>query len=101
LAYGALTMTYVIPTALCVVAALAVIGSPWVRWERPNITISGWVLVAVATGALGLLILWPPGIVKLRIAKDFGAFLLITHHPTMVGDTIYEITPRWAALYWL
>lgn len=101
LAYGAVTMTYVIPIALCVLAALAVVGSRWIRWDPPDLRISGWVSVVVATGALGLLILWPPGVVRLRLAKDFAAYLTFTHHPTLIGDTIFEVTPRSAVLHWL
>jgi hypothetical protein len=101
LAFGALTMTYVIPAALCAAAALTLAGSRWIAW-RPNIRVSRWVLAVLGTAAVAYAILWPPGIFQQRLAKDFGTFLLtISHHPTLVGDHIFEVTPRWAMFYWL
>jgi hypothetical protein len=107
LGLSALTMTYVIPTALCAAAALTLTGSQWIVWEEPRLAwawpklrISKWLLAALGTGAVVLVILWPPGVFKLRLVKDFGAFVLMGHHPTLVADHVFEITPRWAALYW-
>jgi hypothetical protein len=102
LAFGALTMTYVIPAALCAAAALTLAGSQWIAWDRPNIKISAWVLAALGTAAVGLLVLWPPGVLQDRILRDFAAFVItIGHHATLVGDEIFEFTPRWAVFYWL
>ncbi len=101
LAFGALTMTYVIPAALCTGAALTLARSRWLALDGIRLRISRWLFAALGTAALVLLILWPPGILKLRLAKDFGAFVLMGHHPTLVGERMFEVTPRSAALYWL
>jgi len=101
LGFGALTMTYVIPAAVCTAAALTLAKSRWLALEGVKLRISGWLVAALATAALVLFVVWPPGILQLRIAKDFGAFVLMGHHPTLVGERMFEATPRWAALYWL
>jgi hypothetical protein len=101
LALGGVSMTYVIPAALCAAAALTLSGSQWIAW-RPSIRISKWVLVTLGTAAVGLLILWPPAVLGPKLATDFAVFAFrISHHATLVGDHIYEFTPRWAAFYWL
>jgi hypothetical protein len=108
LAYGALSMTYVIPAGLCMAAALTLAGSQWIAWDRriawrvPNIRISKWVLVALATAVVGMIVVWPPSWLKFRIGRDFAAFVVtVSHHPTLLGDHIYEAAPRWAVPYWL
>jgi hypothetical protein len=101
LGFGALTMTYVIPAAVCTAAALTLAKSRWVALDGLRPRLSVWLLAAIGTAALVLLFLWPPGILKLRLAKDFGAFVLMGHHPTLVGTRMFEVTPRWAAFYWL
>jgi hypothetical protein len=107
LAYGALSMTYVIPAGLCMAGALTVAGSQWIAWDRriawriPNVRVSKWVLVALATAAVGMLVVWPPSWLKFRIGRDFATFLItIRHHPTLVGERIYEETPLWAVPHW-
>lgn len=101
LALGAVSMTYVIPAALCTAAALTLSGSKWFAW-RPNIRVSKWVLVTLGTAAVGLLILWPPAVLGPRLARDFAVFAFkISYHATLVGGVIYEFTPRWAVFYWL
>jgi hypothetical protein len=101
LGFGALTMTYVIPAAVCVAAALTLAKSRWLALDGLTPRISRWVFVALGTAALVLFALWPPGILKLRLARDFGAFVLMGHHPTLVHTRMFEVTPRWAAFYWL
>jgi hypothetical protein len=108
LALGALSMTYVIPAALCTAAALTLAGSRWIAWDRqiawrrPNITISPWLLATLGTAVVGLLALWPPSLLNFRLGRDFAAFLItISHHATLVGDHIFEVAPRWATPYWL
>jgi 4-amino-4-deoxy-L-arabinose transferase-like glycosyltransferase len=101
LGFGALTMTYVIPAAVCVAAALTLAKSRWLSLDGLRPRISVWVLAALGVAGLVLLVLWPPGILALRLVKDFGAFVLMGHHPTLVGERMFEVTPRWAAFYWL
>jgi hypothetical protein len=108
LSYGALSMTYVIPAALCTAAALTLAGSRWISWDRqlawrlPRVRISKWLFAALGTTVLGMLVVWPPSLLNFRIGRDFAAFVFtVRHHPTLVGDQIFEATPRWAALHWL
>jgi hypothetical protein len=44
---------------------------------------------------------WPLGVLHHRVSSDFRYYLQYPHHPTLVGDRIFEVTPRWAAIYWL
>jgi hypothetical protein len=60
------------------------------------------VFAALGTTAVGMLVIWPPSLLNFRIGRDFAAFVFtVRHHPTLVGDHMFEATPRWAALDWL
>jgi hypothetical protein len=47
------------------------------------------------------LALWPPGARHLVVITDFWGYLHYPFHPTLVGNRIFEVTPRTAAAYWL
>jgi hypothetical protein len=99
--FGALSMTYVIPAALCWVMAVSLSGSGWLAWDRRHFKISWTLPVLVATGASVLMLLWPPGVRHLMVIKDFLAYLHYPSHTTLLGDAIFEVAPRSAVISWL
>jgi hypothetical protein len=98
---GALSMTYIIPAALCWAMAVGLAGKDWFSWDRTNFKVSWAVPVMFATAAIVVLVLWPPGVLRHSLPSDFRSLAKFGHHPTIVGNHIYEATPRWAVLYWL
>ena len=100
--FGAVSMTYVIPAALCWALAVTLSGGKWIAWDRTQFKISWFTPVIFATAAIVALILWPPGVLQHVILSDFK-FLVLNYpsHPTLVGDKIFEVTPRWSVVYWL
>ena len=101
IAFGALSMTYVIPAALCWVVAVSVAGREWIAWDRVHLKVSWSIPVILATAAIIVVALWPPGVLHHAVASDFMEYLYFPYWPTLVGNRIFEITPRWAAAYWL
>jgi hypothetical protein len=101
MAFGALSMTYVIPAALCWAVAVSLAGRHWFSWDGTYLKVSWLVPVILATASITVVALWPPGALHLVVLKDFYGLLRYTYHPTLVGDRMFEITPRSAAGYWL
>jgi Dolichyl-phosphate-mannose-protein mannosyltransferase len=100
MAFGALSMTYVIPAALCWAVAVSLAGKEWFAWDRTHFRVSWSVLVIFATAAIIVAALWPPGVVHRVVVHDFGIYLHYPPFPTLVKDRI-EFPPRSAAIYWL
>jgi hypothetical protein len=102
MAFGALSMTYVIPAALCWALAVSLAGREWFAWDRTHLKVSWLVPVIFATASITVVALWPPGARHLVVIRDFLVYL---HYPynraTLVGDRIFQVTPRSAAGYWL
>ena len=105
---GALTMTYVIPLALCLAIAVSLAGKNWFAWDRNHFKIAWAIPIAVATSIIVVITLWPPGVWctipcehHFFFLKDFLLYLQYHGHTTLVGDQILFPAPRWAALYWL
>jgi hypothetical protein len=101
LAYGALTMTYVIPAAVGWAFAVCVAGRGWFGIERNYFKISWFVPVMAAVAGLIFVILWPAGANPRVYPKDFLAYVFFPNHCALVGNTFYEVVPRWAALFWM
>jgi hypothetical protein len=101
IAFGALSMTYVIPVILCWAVAVSLVGTGWFAWDRTNLKVSWMVFVALATAATIVLAVWPPGVLQMTIIKDFWIFLHYRPRPIFVGGRIFQTAPRWAAVYWL
>jgi hypothetical protein len=101
MAFGALSMTYVIPAALCWAVAVSLAGTGWFGWDRTQFKVSWAILIILLTARVVVMVVWPPGILENAVEADFRAYLHFGYHPTLVGDRIFEVTPRWAALYWL
>jgi hypothetical protein len=105
---GALSMTYVIPAALCLAIAVSLAGKNWFAWDRIQFKIAWAIPIAVATSIIVVITLWPPGVYctipcrhHFLFLKDFLLYLYFQGHSTLVGDQILASAPRWAALYWL
>jgi hypothetical protein len=98
---GALSMTYVIPAALCTGMAVSLAGKDWIAWDRIHFKIAWAFPIAFATSVIVVIALWPPGILRHIFLKDFLFYLHFESHPTLVGDQIFAQTPRWAVGYWL
>jgi hypothetical protein len=94
-------MTYVIPAMLCWAVAVSVVGRGWFTWDRSHFSFSWLTLVMLATAAIVVLIVWPPGVIQMMVIQDFWTYLHYPFHPTLVGDKIYEITPLWSFAYWM
>lgn len=101
MAFGALSMTYVIPAALCWAVAVSLAGREWFAWDRTHFRVSWSVPVIFATASITVVALWPPGARHLVVIRDFLWYLRFPYHPTLVGDRTFEVTPRSAAGYWL
>ena len=99
--FGALSMTYVIPTALCWAVAVALAGKEWIVWDRTHFKVSWSIPIILVTAAIVVVALWPPGVLQRVVLNDFREYLHYPHHPTLVGDRIFEVTPRSATAYWL
>jgi len=98
--FGAVSMTYAIPAALCWAMAVSVAGREWFILDRTHFKVSWQVPVLFATAALVVLVLWPQGVLHHAFLSDFNVYLHFPPFPTVVGDRI-EVAPRWAIVYWL
>ena len=101
MAFGAVSTTYVIPAALCWAMAVSLAGKGWIAWDRTHVKISWYFPLALATSVIVAVALWPSDLQRIFL-KDFLLYLATFKvMPTLVGDRIFEVTPRWAAAYWL
>ena len=98
---GALTSTYIIPVAVCAFFAVWVAGKNWISADRLHLKLSWSIPILIVTAVALMLVFWPPGILRFRFIKDFSIYLRYSHHTTLVGNQIYETTPRSALVYWL
>jgi Dolichyl-phosphate-mannose-protein mannosyltransferase len=98
---GALSMTYVIPAALCWLVAVCLAGRGWIAWDRTGLKVSWLIPVVLATASIIVLVLWPPGVLQHMVISNFRWYLHYSQSRALVGDRIFDVTPRWAALYWL
>jgi hypothetical protein len=101
MAFGALSMIYVVPATLFWAVAVTVAGSGWIMWDRTHLKVSWSIPIMITTAAIIVAALWPPAVLKHILVGDFRLYLHFSNHPTLVGDRIFEVTPRWAAAYWL
>jgi hypothetical protein len=101
LAYGALTMTYVIPAAVGWAFAVTVAGTGWFSLNRGGFRVSWYPIAAAALAGLLFAVLWPGGASPRAFPKDFLVFLAFPNHFALVGNTYHEVVPRWAAFYWM
>jgi hypothetical protein len=99
--FGALSMTYVLPTAVCWAIAVSFGGTEWYVFCRKHIKVSWTVFAVLATASITAMMFWPPSVVQQLIIRDFLTYLRYPNHPTFVGNTIFEVTPRWAIVHWL
>jgi hypothetical protein len=89
--FGALSMTYVIPAALCWAVAVSLAGKEWIAWDGTHLKVSWSVPIMLVTAAIVVVALWPPGVLRRVVLNDFWMYL---HYP---GPRM----PRSAAAYWL
>lgn len=101
LAFGAVTMTYAVPLAICWALAVWISGGEWIKLDSRYLKFSRATLVALATTLILLVILWPPDILHSVLLTDFTFFLHFAPYPTLIGNLIYVVPPRWAFLWWL
>ena len=101
IAFGALSMTYVIPATFCWLIAAALAGHGWIAWDRTQIRLAWAILVALGTATVLVLIAWPPGVLQLMVVRNFRWYLHYPHATALVGDRVFLDAPRWAYLYWL
>jgi hypothetical protein len=100
-AFGAVSMTYVIPAALCWAIGVALAGVGWITLDRTHLKVSWSIPLMLLIAAIIAVALWPPSVLHRMIINDFRVYLKYPAHPTLVGDRIFERTPRWAVIYWL
>jgi hypothetical protein len=101
MAFGGLSMTYVIPAALCWGLAVSLAGGGWFAWDRSYFKASWSIVLLLAAATTVVLAFWPPGVLHREIINDFRSYLHYPNFPTRVGNRIFEVTPRWAPIYWL
>ena len=99
LGFAALSMTYTVPATICWALSVAAFGQGWISFERWRVKISPYTFLMLAIAAVITLALWPAAL--FHFPKDFYVYLSYPGFPTFVGDRLYEITPHWAAAYWL
>jgi len=101
MAFGALSMTYVIPAALCWAVAVTLTGGGWFAWDRTHAKVSWSVPIMLVIATVLVLVLWPPGVLQHVVISNFRWYLHYAHATALVGNRIFEPAPRWAPLYWL
>jgi len=100
MAFGALSMTYVIPAALCWALAVTLAGRGWIAWDRTHVRVSWSIPVMLATAAVIVVVLWPPGVLQHVVISNFRWYLHYSHAITLVGSRFVEAAPRSALVYW-
>ena len=105
MAFGALSTTYVIPAGLCWAVAVGMAGKNWIAWDRTHFKVSWSIPIMLAIAAILVVVLWPPGLLHNVIIREFWDYahlsLFNSYQSGLVGDRIFEIAPRWTAVYWL
>ena len=71
MAFGALSMTYVIPVAICWLLAIAFAGNEWITWDVRDFKVSWMLLATFVVAVLGLFIGWPQGVLQNTVLNDF------------------------------
>jgi hypothetical protein len=99
--WGAVSMTYVVPTAVCWAVSVGAAGREWFAWDRTHFKVSRSVLTAVATTIAAVLVLWPPGVLHRAVLSDFRFYLHYPNLATLVGNRVFEVAPRTSTFYWL
>jgi len=57
----------------------------------------------LAIAGVIVVVLWPPGLLDNIIIREFWGYVQLSffpYNPSLVGDHIFEVAPRWAVLYW-
>ncbi len=101
LGVGLISMSYALVACLAWVVSVAFAGRGWIEWDRTHLKISWQVALMLAVGLGVAMALWPPSVLHHTIYSDFKFLAKWAYQTTLVGDRIYEITPRSAVLYWL
>src|SRR5262249_2486181 len=84
--FGALSMTYVIPTALCWAVAVSLAGTEWMAWDGTHLKVSWSIPIILVTAAMVVVALWPPGVLQdVVVLRDFRGYLRFGHPPTLVA----------------
>jgi hypothetical protein len=81
--------------------AVSLAGTDWISWDRTHLRVSWAIPFAFAVALIGVMALWPSGVLQHLVINDFRSYLHYGHFPTLVGDRIFEATPRSASVYWL
>lgn len=98
---AAVTMSYAIPLALCWGLSVLVAGKAWMQWDWRQLKISWLTFAAIGVAGVVALLLWPPSVLHLELLRDFKYYVRLPNHPTLVGNVVFERTPRLASLYWI
>src|SRR5262245_11232103 len=104
MAFGALSTTYVIPVGLCWAMAISVAGKEWIAWDRTYLKVSWSIPIMLAIAGIFAVVLWPPGLLHHVFIKEFWGYVhqsLFSGATVLIGCRIFEVAPRWAAVYWL
>jgi hypothetical protein len=99
--FAGLAMTYVIPLAVCWGMSTIVARGSWVQFYWKEFKVSWFVFIMIVAAAGVEIVFWPPSFMKQALRFDFTYYLHYGLHPTLVGNQIFERTPRIAFFYWL
>jgi len=99
--FGGLSMTYIIPAALCWALAVALAGKQWFAWYRDGVRLSWSLAIAPMIATVVVLVLWPPGVLQHVILSNFHWYMHYRTAAVLVGDRVFTAAPRWAFFYWL
>jgi hypothetical protein len=99
--FAGLAMTYVIPLAVCWGMSTIVARGTWMQFNWKEFKVSWFVLIMIVAAAIVEIVFWPPSVMKQALRVDFTYYLHYGSQPTLVGNQIFERTPRIAFLYWL
>jgi hypothetical protein len=100
IAFGALSMTYVIPAVICWIVAVTVAGQGWLAWDRSGLKISWAIPMTLVLAAVLVLAVWPPGVINHVVVSNFRWYLHYSTAATLVGSHVVAAAPRWAFFYW-
>src|SRR5262249_50753707 len=68
IAFGAVSMSYVVPAVLCWAVAVSLAGAGWLAWDRTiHFKVSWSIVVMLSTAAIIAVALWPPSVLHYRI----------------------------------